>query len=215
MTTLLHVDGQPRQTLSSGLRSAGLVLVGSLLLGGLTSFGQTYLPPWFNSLANSAGGWTAFAFLLVWLSRARYVLAAVLGVVSFELLNEGYGLVSGLRGYFYAAPFSSIWSLVGLVFGPVLGYAAALARYGTPIGRVLAVSVPAAVWLGEGAWALGAVSNTTSPIYWSLEIVGSVLAMAAALARTRLPLRLALIALVVWQLGAAALYGVIVTVLNG
>ena len=191
------------------------MLVGSLLLGGLTSFGQTYLPTWFRSLGNSAGGWTAFAFLLVWLSRARYVLAVVLGVLSFELLNEGYELVSGLRGYFYAAPFSTIWSLVGLVAGPVLGYAAALARYGTPFGRVLGVAVPAAAWLGEGVWALGAVSDTTSPVYWIVEIVGSILAMAIALARTRLPLKLTLVAIVVWLLGAAAFYGLIVTVLNG
>jgi hypothetical protein len=41
VTTLLHVDGQPRQTLRSGLLAVGLVLVGSLLVGGLTSFGQT------------------------------------------------------------------------------------------------------------------------------------------------------------------------------
>lgn len=215
VTTLLHADGQPRQTLRSGLQAAGLVLVGSLLLGGLTSFGQSYLPDWFRSLGNSAGGWTAFAFLLVWLSRARYALAAVLGVISFELLNEGYGLVSGLRGYFYAAPFSTIWSLVGLVAGPVLGYAAALARYGTPIGRVLGIAVPAAVWLGEGVWALGAVSDTTSPVYWTIEIVGSVVAMVVALARTRLPVTLALITIAVWLVGAAAFYGLIVTVLNG
>jgi hypothetical protein len=69
-------------------------------------------------------------------------------------------------------------------------------------------------WCGS-VWALGAVSDTTSPVYWIIEIVGSVLAMVVALARTRLPFRRALAAVVVWLLGAAAFHLLIVTVLSG
>src|SRR4051794_28985393 len=78
-----------------------LVAVGALLVGGLTSYGQQYLPSWVSSLSNSAGGWTMFAFLLIWRSGARMLLGGVLGIVALELLNQGYGIVSGWRGVAY------------------------------------------------------------------------------------------------------------------
>lgn len=199
-----------RSVVADILLPSAVVLLGSALLGGLTSFGQQHLPHWINSLSNSAGGWTIFAFLLVWLSRARLVLAAVLGIVSFLTLVEAYGVVTAWRGYFYARPFSSQWTLVGLVAGPVLGAAAALTRYGSPLCRCLGVAIPAAVLLGEGTWALGAITETTSPVYWTLEIALSVSIMGVVIARTRPGLRSAALAVVVWLLGAAAFYGVIV-----
>ena len=143
-----------------------VVVGGSLLLGGLTSFGQTYLPDWLRSLSNSMGGWTVLAFLLVWLSGARPRVSAVLGAVSFVTLNAAYGLVSSWRGFYYADPLHSIWTFVGLVAGPVLGLAASHARDGLGLWRLLGIAVPAAVLLGEGSWALLNVADTTSPVYW-------------------------------------------------
>ena len=112
--------------------AAGLVVGGSLLLGGLTSLGQTYLPDWLRSLSNSMGGWTVFAFLLVGVSGVRPRLGAVLGAVSFVTLNAAYGIVSNWRGFYYADPLHSIWTYVGLVTGPVLGVAASHRQY---VGR--------------------------------------------------------------------------------
>lgn len=178
------------------------VVAGALLLGGLTSLGQGYLPAWLSSFSNSAGGWTVLAFLLVWLSRARPLLGAVLGAAAFVGLNEGYGLVSGWRGFFYAAPFTSMWTVIGLVFGPVLGVSASLVRHGRPLWQALAVTPPCAVLLAEGTWALLTITDTTSPVYWTAEIVLAVLTVAFLLGRTRLRLRQNLLVLAVWIAGS-------------
>lgn len=193
---------------------AAVVVLGAALVGGLTPFAQQYLPNWLNSLSNSSGGWTLPAFLLVWLSRARPVFAALLGVVAFEVLVEAYAVVSDLRGYFFAAPFSSRWAIVGLLAGPVIGPAASLTRYGTPLWRVLGVTVPAAVLVGEGAWALFNVADTTSPVYWVGEIVGGAIMIAVALVRHRIGWRRAVVALSVWLAGAAIFFALL-TVLSG
>lgn len=192
-----------RQPLRGALLGGLLVLLGALLIGGATPFAQQYLPDWLRSLSNSIGGWTAPVFLLVWLSRARPVWAAVLGVVAFLALVEGYGIVSTWRGHYFATGFSSIWSLIGLVTGPVIGVAASFARQGRPLWRVLGMAVPAAVLLGEGVWALRHVADTNSPVYWTLEIVAAVALMAVALLRTRLRWPAATAAVVIWLAGAA------------
>lgn len=180
------------------------MLLGAAVVGGLTPFAQQYLPAWINSLSNSVGGWTAPAFLLVWLSRARPLLAVILGVVAFEVLVEAYGIVSIWRGYYFATGFSSSWSVIGLAVGPVIGVAASLARYGRPVWRVLGVAVPAAVLVGEGVWALRNVADTTSPVYWTLEIVVGTGVMVVALLRARLRWSAALVCVVTWLAGAAA-----------
>lgn len=190
------------ETWRSAFLALLVVLPGALLVGGLTSVGQQYLPDWVKSLSNSAGGWTMFSFLLVWLSRARPLLGAFLGVVAFEALNEGYGVVSLWRGFFYSEPFSSNWTLVGLVAGPVLGVAAGLTRCGSPIWRVLGVTPLSAVLLGEGVYALQNIANTTSPVYWALEIILSAVFMvtAALCSRPRWPA--VVLAVGVWLAGA-------------
>ncbi|WP_052226471.1 DUF6518 family protein [Microbacterium mangrovi] len=190
-----------RETWRSALVGIVVVLAGSLLLGGLTSFGQTYLPAWASSFSNSAGGWTLLAFLLVWASRVHPLLGAVLGAVAFVGLNEGYGVVSAWRGHFYAEPFASVWTRIGLVVGPLVGASASVARYGTPLWRALAVTPLCAVLLGEGVWALNAIADTTSPVYWIIEIVLSVLFMALVLWRRRLRMPQIVLVLAVWLVG--------------
>ncbi|MFS4505531.1 DUF6518 family protein [Clavibacter sp. Sh2141] len=157
----------------------------SLLVGGITSPAQGFLPESVNSLANSAGGWSMLAFLGVWLSRARPLLGAVLGAVSFVAMVEAYGVVSLWRGYFLADPFSSMWVPIGLVAGPVIGVAAALVRHGSPGWAVAGVVPLSAVLVAEAIWALRTVSDTTSPVYWTLEILLGVAFLAAAVLRRR------------------------------
>lgn len=197
-----------RETWGSGFRAAAVVVPGALVLGGLTSFAQTFLPPGLTSFANSAGGWAMLCFLLVWLSRARPLLGAVLGVAAFLGLTEGYGLVSAWRGFFYAAPFSTVWTLVSFAAGPLLGVAAALCRYGRPLWRVLAVTPLSAILLGEGVWGLLTVADTTTPVYWTIEIVLSALFLAIAAWRARPATRGTLLAAGLWLLGAGAYFGV-------
>lgn len=191
-----------------------VALVGAALIGGLTSLGQQYLPPWVNSLANSAGGWTMFCFLIVWLARARPLLAAGLGVVVFQLLVESYSVVTEWRGFDDGDPFSSIWTLVGLAAGPLVGAAAGLARYAPTLWRALAVTPLAAVLLGEGIWALNTIVDTTSPVFWTLEIALSVVFVALAVGRERLSARSVSLVVCVWLAGTLAYIGVCVIILN-
>ena len=203
-----------RQSRASVLSAVLVAVLGAMLIGGLTSLGQQFLPAWMNSLANSVGGWTMLSFLLVWLGRAKPLLASVLGVVVFILLTESYSVVSEWRGFDDGDPFTSIWTVVGLIAGPVLGVSAALVRHAPPLWRVLGVTPLSAVMLGEGIWALNTIIDTTSPVYWSIEIVLSVLFLVAAIRRTGLGAGGIATVAGVWVLGTLAYVGVIVFILN-
>jgi len=147
------------------------VAAASLVLGGLTSFGQSVLPESLVSFANSASGWTILTFGLVWLARVRLPVAAALGLVSFVLLIEGYRIVSGWRGFFYAEPFHDTFTLIGIVAGPVVGLSAALVRSGPVPWKPVAAAPVAAVLIGEGVYGLTVVAGSTSPAYWVVQIV--------------------------------------------
>lgn len=174
-----------RPSVLRALAGTAVVLLGAVLVGGLSSPGQQYLPEWLTSLCNSAGGWSMFTFVLVWLSRSRPALAAVLGVVAFEAMVESYAVVSAWRGFFYAAPFTSVWSLLGLVAGPIIGVGASCARHGGPWRRVLGVAPLTVVLMAEGASGLFRISDTTSPVYWTIEIVAGAVFLALAVRSVR------------------------------
>ena len=176
------MQNTPPYTWRRVVLAVAIVVLGSVVVGGLTSPAQQYLPSWLNSLANSAGGWSMFAFLLVWLSRSRPLLGGILGAVSFVLMVESYGVVSSLRGFAFSP--LSFWIPVGIVAGPVLGVAAAFTRYGGRPWRIVSVAVLSAILIAEGAYGLVAISATTSPVYWSIEIAAGILFLVAAIVRT-------------------------------
>lgn len=164
-----------RPALARGAVATAVALIGGLLVGGLTSPGQTYLPSWINPLANSIGGWSMFTFLLVWLSRARPVPGAVLGVVAFQAMLEGYGIVSLWRGYFYAEPFSTEWVIPGVAAGLVLGAGAAGVRHARrSLWRVLVVAPLTMVLIADGIHSLVTVRDTTGSVYWILEVIAGI-----------------------------------------
>lgn len=146
-------------------RGAG-VLVASLLLGGLTSFAQGFLPAAVVPVANSASGWTLVsAALVLWwaaASGARTWQAAVLGAASFVLLVLGYTFASDLRGFVYRP---LLFGVVGVVVGPFVGVAAAwLRRPGTR--AALGTALLAGIGVGEGIYGLTTVADTTGATYW-------------------------------------------------
>jgi hypothetical protein len=132
--------------------------------------------------------------------------------VGFEVLVEAYGVVSTWRGHYFATGFASIWSLVGLAAGPVIGVAASLSRYGRPVWRVLGMAVPAAVLVGEGVWALQTITDTTSPVYWTIQVVVGVLLVVGMCFRMRLSWTATLLCVGVWLAGAAT-YGAMILLL--
>ncbi|GAA2042390.1 hypothetical protein GCM10009819_31010 [Agromyces tropicus] len=182
-----------------------LVATVALVLGGLTSWGQLLLPAETASLANSAGGWTIPTAILVVVLARGYPEAAVQGAVAFVALTLGYAVVSGWRDL----PFDpSTWAVVGLVAGPVVGTAAhALRRRGRRLA--LGTAVLAGILVGEGVYGLTVVAETTSPVWWSIELAVGALVLAFGALRVR-PWGLALVAATGTVLVAAAFWSAFV-----
>lgn len=179
--TPAHPDDWWRETWRSAAFATTVALAGGVAVGAATPLLQGALPQALTSFANSAGGWTAFAFLLVWAGRARPLLAAVLGALAFVAMVECYGAASAALGSFYSAPFTDTFTFVGLAAGPVLGVAASVTRWAPPALRPLGVAVLTAVLVGEGVYGLTVIGATTSPVYWSVQLATGVLALVAAL----------------------------------
>lgn len=162
-----------------------VVLVESVILGGATSFAQSVLPAPAAPLANSAGAWTLLTVLLVVALRERTAESAFAGAGAFVGLVLGYQVVSGLRGF----PTSEeLFFVAGVVVGPFVGVAASwLRRRG--VGAALGVGLLAGIWLGEGLYGLTVVAATTSPVFWTVEVVGALVLLGVVTVRvlTRRP----------------------------
>jgi hypothetical protein len=165
--------GSPSSTpYSSSVRRARwvvvpLVLGVSLVLGGVTSGAQGFLPDALRPLANSASGWTLLTAVTVWATRRQPPVAVVLGALSFVGLVIGYSLVSNVRGSYFDPLF---WSLVGVVVGPFVGTAAAWLR-SSGWRRAVGTGLLSGIAVGDGGYGLTVVSDTTGWFYWAAAIV--------------------------------------------
>lgn len=157
----------------------GVAALLGLLLGGLTSYGQTVLPDAISSVANSSGGWTLVTVLVVALLKRGPGWSAVFAPVCFTGLTLGYQVVSTMRGY----PTSELFFLAaGLVVGPFVGVATAwLRRRGWR--PALAAALLGGIGIGEGLDGLLVLLGSTSPVYWSLDVAGGVALVAVVCVR--------------------------------
>ena len=161
MTVSLSTERTSRTT-SRTLWRATIVIVASLLIGGAESWAQGFLPDWLRPLSNSASGWTLVTALLVFWSRVRPGVAALLGAVSFALLVIGYAAVSTWRGYTYSPV---MWAAIGIVVGPFVGIAASGLRQ-RGIGAALGTGLLAGIGIGDAVYGLTVVADTTGIAYW-------------------------------------------------
>ena len=158
---------------------AAWVIVGSLLLGGLTSFGQGVLPDSLRSFANSPSGWTLLTVMMVSVRRPSLLPAACLGAVSFVFLVLGYTMVSELRGLSYSPLF---WVAVGLVAGPAVGWSTSAAFDRRPLLSAVGSSLIAGIAITDAVYGLTVVADTTSPVYWSSAgVAGAIFLVLTAL----------------------------------
>jgi hypothetical protein len=168
VTALLRLRPMPlRSDHAVALRFARDALVvgaGSLVLGGLTSFGQTVLPDPLRPFANSASGWTLLTALLVWLCRTGPGRSAVLGAEGFVLLVLGYQVVSGLRGFVTS---EELFLVLGVLAGPVVGAASSWLRR-TDLHGAIGAAVLAGIGVGEGTYGLAVLIASTGWLYWTL-----------------------------------------------
>ena len=144
---------------------AVVVAVSSFLLGAATFSAQGLLPDALTSFANSASGWTLVTVLLLSIMRVGPALAAVLGATSFVLLTLGYAAAAQLRDLFYDP---TLFALVGVVVGPFVGIATSWLRAEHPWQAALGTALLAGIGVGEAAFGLTTVADTTSPVYWVL-----------------------------------------------
>ena len=103
--------------------------------------------------ANAIGAWLAVAFVLGGSARTiptgalRGLIGLLSAVASYYLLFAVLGEGFRAQGATHAA---TIWGVVALVAGPVMGGAGALWRYGTGWPRAIGVAILAAALIGEG-----------------------------------------------------------------
>jgi hypothetical protein len=149
-----------------------LVPASSAVLGGATSFLQTFLPDALRPFANSASGWTLLAALAVASFASGTVVSAIAGAASFAALVVGYQAVSTLRGF---PTDETLFLVVGLVVGPFVGIATSWTRR-NGVRAALGGAVLCGIAVGESAYGLIVISGTTGWFYWALiGVVGLVL----------------------------------------
>lgn len=145
-------------------RSA-VVVIASFLSGVGTFFAQGFLPDAVTSFANSASGWTLVTVLLLWWARVHTALAALLGAASFALLTLGYSAAAQLQDLYYDP---TLFVAVGVVVGPFVGIATSWLRSVSSWQAATATTLLAGIGVGESAYGLTVVADTTSPAYWAL-----------------------------------------------
>jgi hypothetical protein len=139
-------------------------------LGVATAYGQFWLPSEVASLANSSGSWSLVAFVVALRSRTPRI-AALCGALALAGLLLGYVLGAGVRGDPSSRSLMVFWGLAALTAGPVLGVSAHWCAWAGDRLVAVGAGVMSGVLVGEGAWALASVADTTYPPYWWAEIV--------------------------------------------
>lgn len=133
------------------MRTVAAVVVG-LLVGAVSSFGQTHLAGALRPLTNSASAWLVAPFVLGALMRTRRgAVAAGAGCALAQL--AGYCATTALRGLAIGGPLVTFWAVCAVVGGPLFGGSGHLARRGPPGRRGLGGAAMAAAFLAEGLWA--------------------------------------------------------------
>ena len=146
------------------------VVVGGLLVGGLTSIGQGTLPEYLGPVGNSAGSWSLAAFGLAASNRnSRF--AALLGASALFAMVLGYALVSEQRGYPSGSRLVVFWGAAAVVVGPALGVAAAWVRGNHSTQVALAAGLVGGILIGEGVYGLIVIADTTPIAYWAGQVL--------------------------------------------
>jgi hypothetical protein len=132
----------------------GTSVVGGAALGGAAWFSDQLAWPFSLIIpANAIGVWLAVAFVLGGSARTiatgalRGLVGLLTAVAVYYLLIAAFGQGVRAIGASHAA---TVWGLVALIAGPILGGSGAVWRHGTGWPRALGVAVLAAALVGEG-----------------------------------------------------------------
>ena len=199
---------QDRPSPENGSRSVARALILAGLagfgIGALTSVGQGSLPHEVAALANSAGSWSAAAFVLALvLGSGRARLGALVGFVALATMLAGYVAATAVRGYSSGTSTILFWTAAALVVGPILGVGAVWVRSGDPRRTAIGIAPLAGILIGEGIYGLRVVADTTYPPYWMTELVLGVALIVVVAIWVRRP------ALIAVSVGASAIVGLV------
>lgn len=163
------VDAPLRDGLSGSRRSparVGLLVASvSFLLGVLTAYAQGWLPEQMGSLANSSGSWALVAFVLAMLT-ATPVAGSVAGALSLVALLGGYIVGAGLRDFPSSTSLVVFWGAAALLVGPLLGLGGYWVKDRRGPLAAVGLGAMSGVLIGEGAYGLAYIADTTYPPYW-------------------------------------------------
>ena len=134
-----------------GVARAGCAAIVGLVVGALTSFGQTYLDGPSNAFVNSASAWLIAPFFVgAWMPTRRGAAASGLGVCVLQL--AAYYVTSHVRGFPASHAIVAFWAVCAVVGGPIAGLGGRLWRAEGPPLRGLGAAVLASAFLAEGLW---------------------------------------------------------------
>lgn len=174
----------PSAAVRSGLGPTALAAGGGLLVGAVTAYAQGSLPDDVSSLANSCGPWVLAAFLLA-LPSPRAAVAAVGGAVALAAMTWGYYAADLYRGYPASSAHVLFWLAAAAAIGPVAGASAFWLRTRTPRLAALGAGGLAGLLVGEAGYGLTYIADTTSPVFWTLEMLLGVALLGLGMARVR------------------------------
>ena len=83
----------------------------------------------------------------------------------------GYSLASTVRGFPVGASTTLFWVAAAVIVGPVLGVGAAWSRGTDPRKAAAGVAVLASMLVGEAVYGLTVIGDSTSPVYWTVQLV--------------------------------------------
>jgi hypothetical protein len=157
---------------ASWRRSIAIAVGGGLVVGALTSIGQGALPDEVRSLANGSAPWSAAAFVLAVVAGRRETFrSSVLAAAALLAMLAGYSLMATLRGFPVGPSMTLFWVAAAVVAGPVLGVGAAWSQ-GTDRPKAAAgVAILASILVGEAVYGLSVIAGSTSPAYWTAQLV--------------------------------------------
>ena len=119
------------------LAPIGLAVAAGLITGALTSVGQSALGDTaFQGVANAVSPWLVAPFLVGAFTR-RTVLAAFVGMLTCAAQVAGYYLVADLRGFAVGSASILLWTVAGVVGGPLFGVAGRCSAWRADCGAMV------------------------------------------------------------------------------
>jgi hypothetical protein len=192
------------------------ILAISAITGALTPLGEALLPHAIRSMADSSGPWALITFASIYFARLGPKWSAVLGALSFLIMDVTFYLVFVALGWFYPRHSILFWIGIAIVIGPLVGVCAAWLRSANLTQRAIGVAAPSSILMGEGVFMLVKLPGE-STLYAATSLfvgIAMLIGLSAWLLRNRRVIALTAALAATGAFAFYAVYGLIPMVLN-